>query len=66
MAEAIVVRVKGAETMGLGVAQRLGSEAPCADGYDVQRRGASVCAAVVDGAGHHAEVVRYAALAPAW
>ncbi|MFK0047964.1 hypothetical protein ACIQU4_28525 [Streptomyces sp. NPDC090741] len=49
----------------VGVAQRPGTEPPCADGWDVQRSGAKVCAAVVDGAGHHEAVVRYAAIAPA-
>ncbi|MFI5864611.1 SpoIIE family protein phosphatase [Streptomyces sp. NPDC051546] len=49
----------------VGRAQRPGTEPPCADGMDVQRRGRAVCAAVVDGAGHSADVVRYAALAPA-
>ncbi|MET9779363.1 hypothetical protein ABZ023_34860, partial [Streptomyces sp. NPDC006367] len=34
------------------------------DGYDVQRRGHRVCAAVVDGAGHAAAVVRYAHITP--
>ncbi|QEU82630.1 hypothetical protein CP968_01360 [Streptomyces subrutilus] len=47
------------------MAQRAGTEPPCADGLDVQRRGLKVCAAVVDGAGHHENVVRYAAIAPA-
>ncbi|WP_371801536.1 SpoIIE family protein phosphatase (plasmid) [Streptomyces sp. NBC_01732] len=49
----------------VGRAQRPGTEPPCADGADVQQRGTMVCAAVVDGAGHHPDVVRYAALAPA-
>ena len=62
MAEAIV---RTAETVVVGAAQRPGTEPPYADGYDVQRRGVRVCAAVVDGAGHRPEVVRYAAIAPA-
>lgn len=49
----------------VGVAQRPGTEPGCADGHDVQRHGGKVYAAVVDGAGHRAETVRYAALAPA-
>ncbi|MFE3995198.1 PP2C family protein-serine/threonine phosphatase [Streptomyces goshikiensis] len=48
----------------VGRAQRPGTEPPCADGVDVQRLGDAVCAAVVDGAGHRADVVRYAAIAP--
>lgn len=48
----------------MGVAQRPGTEAPCADGHDVHRVGQEVCAAVVDGAGHRPETVRYAAIAP--
>ncbi|MFE6272197.1 SpoIIE family protein phosphatase [Streptomyces goshikiensis] len=48
-----------------GAAQRPGTEPPIADGWDIQRRGDKVCAAVVDGAGHDEDVVRYAAIAPA-
>ncbi|MFE4264486.1 SpoIIE family protein phosphatase [Streptomyces sp. NPDC056883] len=55
----------GAGAVVVGRAQRPGTEPPCADGADVQRRGATVCAAVVDGAGHHPDTVRYAALTPA-
>jgi serine/threonine protein phosphatase PrpC len=51
-------------TVTVGVAQRPGTEPPCADGADVQRRGHRVSAAVVDGAGHHQDVVRYAAVTP--
>lgn len=53
------------EKIVVGLAQRPGTEPPCADGADVQRRGEMVSAAVVDGAGHHPEVVRYAAITPA-
>lgn len=53
------------EKIVVGLAQRPGTEPPCADGADVQRRGEVVCAAVVDGAGHHPEVVRYAVITPA-
>lgn len=53
------------EKIVVGLAQRPGTEPPCADGADVQRLGEMVCAAVVDGAGHRPEVVRYAAIAPA-
>ncbi|MFI9052442.1 hypothetical protein [Streptomyces sp. NPDC053427] len=48
----------------VGVAQRAGTEPPCADGVHVHRRGDRVCAAVVDGAGHHEEVVDFARHAP--
>ncbi|MFE5859770.1 SpoIIE family protein phosphatase [Streptomyces virginiae] len=54
----------GTSAIVVGRAQRPGTEAPCADGMDVQRRRTAVCAAVVDGAGHHPDVVRYAGLAP--
>jgi hypothetical protein len=50
--------------IAVGRAQRPGTEPPCADGVDVQQRGETVCAAVVDGAGHHPDTVRYAALTP--
>ncbi|WP_411129127.1 hypothetical protein [Streptomyces sp. x-19] len=54
------------EAVVAGVAcRRPGTESPCADGQHVQRRGGRVCAAVVDGAGHHAAVVACAAIAPA-
>ncbi|MCX5077759.1 SpoIIE family protein phosphatase [Streptomyces sp. NBC_00424] len=53
------------DSVVVGVAQRPGTEPPCADGHDVQRRGSKVCAAVVDGAGHHEDVVRYSSVAPA-
>ncbi|WP_332758299.1 SpoIIE family protein phosphatase [Streptomyces sp. MT206] len=49
----------------VGLAQRAGTEPPCADGVDVQRCGGRVSAAVVDGAGHHPDTVRYSAIAPA-
>lgn len=61
----MVERAVDSETVTVGVAQRPGTEAPCADGRDVQRRGRRVCAAVVDGAGHRPETVRYAGIAPA-
>ncbi len=48
-----------------GIAQRPGTEPPYADGAHVQRRGERVCATVVDGAGHHEEVVDFARHAPA-
>ncbi|MFJ2589705.1 SpoIIE family protein phosphatase [Streptomyces sp. NPDC087538] len=48
----------------VGVAQRPGTEPPCADGVHVHRRGDRVCAAVVDGAGHREEVVDFAVHAP--
>ncbi|MFE0648186.1 hypothetical protein ACFVZH_06310 [Streptomyces sp. NPDC059534] len=57
--------VKDTGAVGVGVAQRPGTNPPCADGVDVQRRGDEVCAAVVDGAGHRADTVRYARIAPA-
>ncbi|WP_208105501.1 PP2C family serine/threonine-protein phosphatase [Streptomyces sp. GC420] len=57
-------RTVTADKIAVGLAQRPGTEPPCADGADVQRRGEMVCAAVVDGAGHHPEVVRYAAITP--
>ncbi|MFL4497466.1 hypothetical protein ACJ6WD_40450 [Streptomyces sp. VTCC 41912] len=50
--------------VSVGVAQRAGTEPPCADGAHVHRRGKRVCAAVVDGAGHHEEVVDLARHAP--
>lgn len=52
-------------TITFGAAQRPGTEPPCADGYDIQRTGEQVTAAVVDGAGHHPDTVRYAGIAPA-
>ncbi|MFF1715758.1 PP2C family protein-serine/threonine phosphatase [Streptomyces sp. NPDC058268] len=57
-------RALGSETVAVGVAQRPGTEPPCADGQDIQRCGTRVCAVVVDGAGHHEAVVRYASIAP--
>lgn len=52
------------EFVTIGTAQRPGTEPPCADGHDVQRTGDRVTAAVVDGAGHHPDTVRYAGIAP--
>ncbi|MFE9250940.1 hypothetical protein [Streptomyces sp. NPDC007088] len=57
-------RTTDAQTITVGMARRPGTEPPCADGYDVQRRGRRVCAAVVDGAGHDEAVVRYAHVTP--
>lgn len=51
-------------TVTAAVAQRPGTEPPCADGMDVQRRGNRISAAVVDGAGHRPDVVRYATVTP--
>lgn len=48
----------------VGTAQRAGTEPPCADGMHVHRRGDRVCASVVDGAGHHTDVVDLAQHAP--
>lgn len=48
----------------VGTAQRPGTEPPCADGLHIHRRGERVCAVLVDGAGHHAEVVDLARHAP--
>lgn len=56
---------QASEMVMVGLAQRPGTESPCADGADFQRRGSRVCAVVVDGAGHGEEVVRYAATVPA-
>ncbi len=60
-----------ATRVAVGVAQRPGTESTgpagedlCADGAHVQRRGDRVTAAVVDGAGHRAEVVDLARHAP--
>ncbi|MFF8618268.1 hypothetical protein [Streptomyces sp. NPDC015350] len=64
MTETSTGRAADAQAIRVGMAQRPGTELPCADGYDVQRRGARVCAAVLDGAGHHAAVVRYARITP--
>ncbi|MET9083212.1 hypothetical protein ABZX77_15165 [Streptomyces sp. NPDC004237] len=64
MAETSVNRAPGTEAITVGMAGRPGTEPPCADGYDLQRRGQRVCAAVVDGAGHDAAVVRYAQVVP--
>lgn len=52
------------ETVAVGMTQRPGTEPPCTDGLNVQRCGERVCAAVVDGAGHREETVRYASLTP--
>lgn len=52
------------ETVTVGVAGRPGTEPPCADGAHAHRRGERVCAAVVDGAGHHEEVCDFARHAP--
>ncbi|MFE2153729.1 SpoIIE family protein phosphatase [Streptomyces lavendulae] len=52
-------------TVVVGTARRPGTEPPCTDGLDVRRRGNKVCAAVVDGADHHEDVVRYSSIAPA-
>lgn len=57
-------RATNTEMIMVGASQRPGTEPPCADGYDVQRRGSRVCAAVVDGAGHAEAVVRYAHVTP--
>ncbi|MFI9186888.1 SpoIIE family protein phosphatase [Streptomyces goshikiensis] len=48
----------------VGIARRPGTEPPYADGAHAQRRGERVCATVVDGAGHHEEVVDLAQHAP--
>ncbi|MFI5864737.1 hypothetical protein [Streptomyces sp. NPDC051546] len=64
MAEMGSDRAMDTGTIKVGMARRAGTEAPCADGYDVQRRGQRVCASVVDGAGHGAAVVRYAQVTP--
>lgn len=49
----------------VGLAQRGGTEPPCADGMDVQRQGDGIAAAVVDAAGHHPDAVRLVQHAPA-
>ncbi|WP_044378697.1 PP2C family protein-serine/threonine phosphatase [Streptomyces noursei] len=59
-----VARAAGTGSVMVGVAQRPGTVPACADGLDVQRRGAKLCAAVVDGAGHQDTTVRYASIAP--
>ncbi|MFD3422113.1 hypothetical protein [Streptomyces decoyicus] len=56
-------QVTDSATVSAAVAQRPGTERPCADAVDLQRCGDQVAAAVVDGAGHHPDVVRYAAVA---
>lgn len=53
-----------AAEVDIGLAQRPGTESPCADGAHVHRRGDRVCAAVVDGAGHREETVDFAQHAP--
>lgn len=60
----MVESAAGSEAVTVGVAQRPGTERPCADGAHVHRRGDRVCAAVVDGAGHREEVVDFARHAP--
>ncbi|MFF1348523.1 SpoIIE family protein phosphatase [Streptomyces sp. NPDC058322] len=50
--------------VAVGIAQRPGTEPPCADGAHVHRRGGRVTAAVVDGAGHRDETVEFAGHAP--
>jgi hypothetical protein len=64
MAETSAPLAAGTQAITVGMARRPGTEPPCADGYDLQRRGQRVCAAVVDGAGHDAAVVRYAQVVP--
>ncbi|MEU6293014.1 hypothetical protein [Streptomyces sp. NPDC046988] len=64
MAETSTRQAAGSQAITVGMARRPGTEPPCADGYDLQRRGQQVCAAVVDGAGHDAAVVRYAQAVP--
>ncbi|MEU3640941.1 hypothetical protein AB0H23_32550 [Streptomyces albogriseolus] len=64
MAETSTRQAAGTQAITVGMARRPGTEPPCADGYDLQRRGQRVCAAVVDGAGHDAAVVRYAQAVP--
>ncbi|MEU6979611.1 hypothetical protein [Streptomyces sp. NPDC046371] len=49
----------------VGIAKRPGTQPPYADGAHVHRQGDRVCAAVVDGAGHHEEVIDLARHAPA-
>jgi hypothetical protein len=51
--------------IAFGIARRSGTEPPYADGAHIHQRGNRVCAAVVDGAGHHQEVVDFARHAPA-
>ncbi|MCX5079004.1 hypothetical protein OG321_42165 [Streptomyces sp. NBC_00424] len=63
-----------ATAITVGAAQRPGTDSEesekaglgsvCADGYDVQHRGPEVSAAVVDGAGHHLDTVRYSTTVP--
>ncbi|WP_349307788.1 hypothetical protein [Streptomyces sp. HNM0645] len=64
MAETSTRQTAVTQAITVGMARRPGTEPPCADGYDLQRRGPRVCAAVVDGAGHDAAVVRYAQAVP--
>lgn len=56
--------VQSPAKVAFGIAQRAGTELPCADGVHVHRRGERVCAAVVDGAGHRAETVDFARHVP--
>lgn len=48
-----------ARAVRVGVAQRPGTEAPCADAWDIQRRDDHVTATVLDGAGHTPDTIRY-------
>ncbi|MFF7411693.1 hypothetical protein [Streptomyces lydicus] len=57
-------KTTAAAEVTVGLAQRPGTELPCADGVHVHRQGGRVCAAVVDGAGHRAETVDFAKHAP--
>ncbi|MEU5163930.1 SpoIIE family protein phosphatase [Streptomyces sp. NPDC020875] len=50
--------------VAVGISSRPGTEPPCADGAWVHRRDERVTAAVVDGAGHHPDVVAFARIAP--
>lgn len=52
-------------TIQVGTAQRGGTEPPCADGVDVHRLDGTVFASVVDGAGHHPDVVEAAGIVSA-
>lgn len=48
----------------VGIAQRPGTDLPCADGVHVHRKEDRVCAVVVDGAGHREETIDFARNAP--
>lgn len=52
-------------TVEAAMAQRPGTEPPCADGAHIQHHDGHVYAAVTDGAGHRPDTVAYAQLAPA-